>query len=144
MANKRVTGPLITGAVLVIVFFVLRIVLPPLLPPAAGQTASFITVFLAILFAFIFFGVVFLTRLLGGRVPYRTYGVIEKIIMAGIVLGIIGMFQPWAHVGYRIGFHLLLISTLAFIVWSHIAPQAESYDEEEGIGDVSANESMGA
>jgi hypothetical protein len=129
MAGKRVR-PLITGAGLVIFFLVLRVVLPLLLSPEAGQTASFLTVFLAILMAFIFFGVVFASRELSGKVSQRIYNIIEKLIIAGILLGVVGMFQPWAHVLYRIGFHLLLVSTLAFIVWSHIAPRAARYDEE--------------
>jgi hypothetical protein len=139
MAN-RLTRPLITGAVLVLVFLILRLVLPQLLSPQAGQAASFLTVFLAILMAFIFFGVVFPSLLLSGKVSQRIYGLIEKVIMAGILLGVIGMFQPWAHLGYRVGFHVLLISTLAFIVWSHITPQVTQYDEER-VGDVSVNES---
>jgi hypothetical protein len=129
MASKRVR-PLITGAVLVIVFLILRLVLPMVLSSEAGQTASFLTVFLAILLAFIFFGVVFTSRELSGRVSARIYNIVEKLIIAGILLGVVGMFQPWAHVLYRIGFHLLLVSTLAFIVWSHISPRATRYDEE--------------
>jgi len=110
------------------------------LPPAAGQTASFITVFLAILMAYIFFVVVAASILLSGRVPQRVYGLIETVIIAGVVLGVIGMFQPWIHLGFRIGFHLLLLSTLAYIVWSHITPRATRYDEEESISDISLSE----
>jgi hypothetical protein len=104
-----------------------------LLPPEAGQTASFLTVFLAILMAFIFFGVVFASRELSGKVSQQLYNVIERVIIAGILLGVIGMFQPLTLTGYRIGFYLLLVSTLAFIVWSHITPQALRYDGEEII-----------
>ena len=129
----RRARPLITGAVLMIALFILRVVLPSLLPPEAGQTASFLTVFLAILMAFIFFGVVFVSQELSGKVPQQLYGVIERIIIAGILLGVIGMFQPLTLTGYRIGFYVLLISTLAFIVWSHITPRTTRYDEEEII-----------
>ena len=133
---KRLTRPLITGAILVIVLLVLRVVLPQVLPAAAGQTASFITVFLAILMAYIFFVIVLAAILLSGRVPQRVYGPIEKIIIAGIVLGVVGMFQPWIHAGFRVGFHLLLASTLSFIVWSHITPRTARYGEEE-VGETS-------
>jgi Na+/citrate or Na+/malate symporter len=102
-----------------------------LLPPAAGQTASFITVFLAILMAYIFFVIVFASALLSGKVPQRIYGPIEIIIIAGIVLGVVGMFQPWLQLGFQVGFYLLLASTLSFIVWSHITPRAARYEEEE-------------
>ena len=141
MVNKR-TRPLITGAIVVIVLLILRVVLPMLLPPQAAQTASFITVFLAILMAFIFFGVVFVSALLSGRISRPVYDVIEKVIIAGILLGVVGMFQPWAHLAYRIGFHVLLFSLLSFIVWSHVTPQAVSYDEES-IGEIAVNESGG-
>ncbi|UCC87978.1 MAG: hypothetical protein JSV81_01405 [Anaerolineales bacterium] len=141
MADRR-TRPLIIGAIAVIVLLILRLVLPKLLPPEAGQTASFITVFLAILMAFIFFGVVFVSALLSGKIGHRLYGVIEKIIIAGILLGVVGMFQPWTHLAYRIGFHVLLFSLLSFIVWSHISPQAASY-EEEVIANVTVNEPAG-
>jgi F0F1-type ATP synthase membrane subunit a len=102
------------------------------------QAVYFIVSFVAIVVAFIFF-IIFLSKRLSGRVPGGIYNVVEKIIIAGIVLGIFGMFQPWIHLGFRVGFHVLLISTLAYIVWSHITPQA-THTEEEEIGDVSATE----
>ena len=49
--------------------------------------------------------------------------------IGGIVLGIIMMFQPWVFVLFRYGFYLLLFSTLAFIVWSHVtaAPPIDEF-----------------
>jgi hypothetical protein len=63
----------------------------------------------------------FLSNKLNFRISARTYDIVEKIIIGGIILGIVFMFQPWVFVLFRYGFYLLLISTLAFIVWSHIA-----------------------
>jgi hypothetical protein len=94
------------------------------------QAVYFIVGFVAIIVAFIAF-IVFLAKKFNGKIPPGIYNTVEKIIIAGIVLGIFGMFQPWIHLGYRIGFHLLLASTLAFIVWSHLTPKTERYDEEE-------------
>jgi hypothetical protein len=102
------------------------------------QAGIFIVSFVAIIVAFIFF-IVFLAKRLNGKVTQSTYNLVEKIIIGGIVLGIVGMFQPWIHLGFRLGFHVLLISTLAYIVWSHITPQATRYDEEE-IGGAPASE----
>ena len=102
------------------------------------QAVYFIVGFVAIIVAFIFF-IVFLAKRLNGKVPQSTYNVVEKIIIAGIVLGIVGMFQPWIHLGFRVGFYLVLFSTLAFIVWSHITPKAARYEEEE-IGETPVNE----
>jgi len=105
------------------------------------QAVYFIVGFVAVIVAFIFF-IVFLAKKLNGKIPQGIYNTVEKIIIAGIVLGIFGMFQPWAHLGYRIGFHLLLASTLAFIVWSHITPKTERYDEEE-ISETPVGEPQG-
>jgi hypothetical protein len=99
------------------------------------QAVYFIVSFVAIIVAFIIF-IVFLSKRLSGNVPQSIYNVVEKIIIAGIILGIVGMFQPWIHLGFRVGFHLLLISTLAYIVWSHITPRATRYDEEEVVSDT--------
>lgn len=85
------------------------------------QFPVFIVGFLGILIAFIY-SIVLLARRLHGRVPSRIHSRIEAAIIAGIILGVIGMFQPWIHDAYRIGFYVLLFSTLSFIVWSHVTP----------------------
>ncbi|MGC8874136.1 MAG: hypothetical protein ACP5SI_06775 [Chloroflexia bacterium] len=122
MIRKRLPT-LITGLVLIVVLVILRLIFPRLLPGTAGQVAAFLTVFLAILLAFIFFGVFLVSLWLSGKVPRRTYQLVEGVIIAGILLGAFGMFQPWLRFGYQRGFALLFYSTLAFIVWSHITPK---------------------
>jgi hypothetical protein len=81
----------------------------------------FILIFVSIIIFFIT-AIWLLSSVLNDRVPMRVYRPIERVIIAGIVLGVIGMFQPWLHILYRLGFHLLLVSTISFIVWSHIRP----------------------
>jgi hypothetical protein len=95
------------------------------------QAVYFIVGFLAILFIFIYF-IFFLSRRLGGNISQQTYSLIEGVIIAGIVLGIVGMFQPWAMDAYWIGFHVLLVSLLSFIAWSHITPKSERREEIAG------------
>ncbi len=68
---------------------------------------------------------------LRNQIPASIYQIIERIIIAGIVLGIFGMFQPWIFVAYKYGFLLLLFSTLAFILWSHITPKAAGQNNEK-------------
>ncbi len=97
----------------------------------------FILIFVAIILVFISL-IWLLGSVLNHTVPARIYRPIESIIIAGIVLGILGMFQPWAFALYKIGFPLLLTSTLAFIVWSHIVPKRIQRDEE--LSTVSAAE----
>jgi len=86
------------------------------------QVVYFIAGFVTILLAFAFF-IALVAAKLSGRVSQQVFGLIEKILVGGIVLGIFGMFQPWVLSGYRIGFQVLFFSTLAYTVWSHITPQ---------------------
>jgi hypothetical protein len=49
--------------------------------------------------------------------------IIERTMIALIVLGVLGMFQS-VHIDfYTWGFHILLLGTLGFIIISHITPR---------------------
>lgn len=122
--------PYFTGAIIVAVLLILRLVLPLVLPDTAGQTAKFLTIFLAILLTFVFF-ILFVGRQLYGRVPARVFSIIEVILIIGILGGVVAMFQPWTMFGYKLGFQIVLASTLAFTVWSHIVPRGAREEEEE-------------
>jgi hypothetical protein len=87
----------------------------------------FILIFASIIIFFMSF-IWFLSNKLNFRISARTYNIVEKIIIGGIVLGIVFMFQPWVFVLFRYGFYMLLIATLGFIVWSHIAAKESSAD----------------
>jgi hypothetical protein len=51
---------------------------------------------------------------------------VERLAILGMMVGLLGMFQSWQIGFYENGFYMLGISTLVFIVVSHIpAPQAE-------------------
>lgn len=81
--------------------------------------------FIAGLLAFLLgFGsfIAFVSRKLSGRITQRTFSWIERLFIAGILLGAAGMFQPWVLVAYRFGFLVILVSTLGYIVWSHVQP----------------------
>jgi hypothetical protein len=58
----------------------------------------------------------------------KTYSSVERVLIALILLGIVGMFQPLGIELYRYGFLLLLFSTIGFIVFSHMSPKAEAPD----------------
>jgi len=81
----------------------------------------FILGFIVILALFITF-IRWLSQRLSYKIAHERFTSIERLIIAGIVLGVVSMFQPWLFVGYKYGFLLLLFSTLAFIVWSHVTP----------------------
>ncbi|HSG17168.1 MAG TPA: hypothetical protein VLE70_12715 [Anaerolineae bacterium] len=84
----------------------------------------FILVFAAIIIAFMSL-VWYASAKLGGNVPEKTYRPIEYVLIGGILLGILLMFQPWVFELFRVGFFLLLGSTLGFILWSHVTPKEE-------------------
>jgi hypothetical protein len=92
------------------------------------QVIIFIVGFLIILGAFIWL-IRTVSARLSQRLPQQTFDLVERFIIGGIVLGVIGMFQPWIFWAYKVGFLLLLFATLAFILWSHITPAAPQYDE---------------
>jgi hypothetical protein len=91
----------------------------------------FILIFVAILLAFISL-INMSASVLNDNISSRIYLTIERILIAGIVLGIFGMFQPWLMILYKIGFMVLLVSTLGFIWWSHIKPQGVRRQKEAG------------
>jgi hypothetical protein len=91
----------------------------------------FILIFVAIILAFITL-IAAVASVLSNNIPMRVYRPVEMIFIGGIVLGVIGMFQPWLFAAYRYGFILLLVSTLGFILWSHIVPRGALRRENHG------------
>lgn len=89
------------------------------------KAIPFVAVFVAVLLVYICL-IVLLAVMFNNRVPQRAYRPIEAIIIAGILLGVVGLFQGWKLFGYEYGFLVLLIAVLAFIVWSHLAPMPAS------------------
>jgi len=64
---------------------------------------------------------------LAGQVIQKNYiaRVIERMTVVGMMVGILGMLQPWQIWLYENGFYVLAISTLAFIIVSHIGSPEE-------------------
>lgn len=62
------------------------------------------------------------SRTVSGRVSRNVYLISILAVIAGILIGIVLMFQPWTPVPFNLGFDLVLISLLTFIVWSHVTP----------------------
>jgi hypothetical protein len=91
----------------------------------------FIFIFVSILLAFISL-INMSASVLNDNISARIYRAIEGVLIAGIVLGIFGMFQPWLMIFYKVGFLVLLVSTLGFIWWSHIRPKGVRRQKEAG------------
>jgi len=85
------------------------------------QVIYFTIGLIAFLLGFGFF-IAFVSGRLSGNISPQLFGTVEKLLIGGILVGAVGMFQPWILMGYRAGFYLLFFSTLAYIVWSHITP----------------------
>jgi hypothetical protein len=87
------------------------------------QAIPFVAVFIAILLTFIL--LIFLVALrFNGKIPARTYQPIERVLILGIIAGVVFLFQPFHFVGYKYGFVLVLASLLSFIVFSHVVPKS--------------------
>jgi hypothetical protein len=91
----------------------------------------FILIFISILLVFISL-INMSASVLNGYISPRIFHAIERVLIAGIVLGIFGMFQPWLIILYKVGFMVLLVSTLGFIWWGHIKPKGERRQKEAG------------
>lgn len=85
------------------------------------KAVPFVAVFIAIVLAFICL-IVVVAVVLEGKVPQRTYVPVERLIIAGILLGVLGLFQGWKLFAYEHGFLVLLVSVLGFMIWSHLTP----------------------
>jgi hypothetical protein len=54
---------------------------------------------------------------------HRTYQLVERAIMALMIAGMVGMFQPLVREAFGPSFLVLLFSTIGFIIVSHITPK---------------------
>jgi hypothetical protein len=123
----------------VVILLILGAIAGPLIRATATQeqlntnvflvAIPFILIFVAIILAFITV-IALVASILNNSIASRTYRIVESIIIGGIVFGIVGLFQPWVFAWYRYGFNVLLISTLSFILWSHIVPKGTLRQEE--------------
>lgn len=92
----------------------------------------FILVFASIIIAFMSL-VWYASSKLSGNISEKIYRPIEYVLIAGILLGIFLMFQPWVFVLFRVGFFVLLASTLLYILWSHVLPRGEDVAEQATV-----------
>ena len=90
---------------------------------------SFILIFIGIILAYMG-TIALLAAWLNNRISARVYTPILNVLIAGIVLGVIGMFQPFLFILYQIGFIVLLVSVFGYIAWSHISPKTIRRQEE--------------
>jgi hypothetical protein len=64
----------------------------------------------------------------------RVLTLITRASITGIILGIVGMIQPFVFELFKYGFLLLLISTLTYIIVAHISiPAAPRESEPDSV-----------
>lgn len=97
----------------------------------------FILIFASIIVAFMSL-VWFIASRLNDNIDEKTYRPIEYILMGGIILGVFLMFQPWVFILFRVGFLILLFSTIGYILWSHVRPKGARAADD--LGSVSAGD----
>ena len=145
MTTKRLRVP-IGLPISIVVTLILGLITGPVIRSVASEeqlvknvllsAIPFVFIFVAIILSFITL-VWFVASVLNHNISERAYRPIELTLIAGIVLGVIGMFQPWFFNLYRLGFFVLFGSTLAFILWSHIVPKGKHH---EHLGSVSVKD----
>jgi len=102
----------------------------------------FLLIFIGILLSYIDF-IIWLATRLNNKISEKVVRPIERILIAGIVLGVIGMFQPFTVTLYTLGFIVLFVSLLSYIAWSHVVPRGVHRTAEIGsvsIGEVERHE----
>jgi hypothetical protein len=127
---SRYIGPTKWLGGIAVLLFITAAVWSAVMPGLLGEATSSSVLFQAIPFFVVFVGIILLYALLivwvalhfNGAVPGRTHRALEQLAIVGIVFGTVCLFNPRSFVPYRYGFGMLLISTLAFILWSHVSP----------------------
>lgn len=119
-----------------VLLWVLGIALMPVIEGLDAETKAdntilsgipFILIFIGVIIAFIDFTILTAT-LWNNKLPDTIFRPVERILIGGIVLGIVGMFQPFVMPLYTYGFMILLVSTIGYIFWSHIVPRVTAQD----------------
>jgi hypothetical protein len=95
----------------------------------------FVLIFASIIVFFMSF-VWWVSIKLGGNISEKVYRPIEYVLIGGIVLGAVMMFQSWVFRLYQVGFFVLLFALIGYIVWSHVRPRDPNRsDELAGMSD---------
>lgn len=122
-ARKTTSGlprlPLVGGVLAVLLGIAVTAVIVLEVPISAAVA---IPMFVAVILEF-GLTIAYVSRLASGRVSSRLFLVCVLVIIAAILTGIVLMFQPWTPKLFNLGFDIVLIALLTFMIWSHIAPK---------------------
>jgi hypothetical protein len=116
---------IIAAVVLLALSFVMPSILEAL-SPGYRDTSNVLLIALPFLLTFVpiilgFMAViVFVSKILERKIPETAYKIVEYVFIAGILVGIVSMFQPWTYLLFKPGFFVLFGSLIGFMVWSHV------------------------
>ena len=99
----------------------------------------FLLIFIGILLCYID-SIIFMATKLNNRISEKVFRPIERLLIGGIVLGVVGMFQPFTVVFYTLGFVVLFFSLFGYIAWSHVVPRGARLGAEIGSVSITAVE----
>lgn len=129
--KRRILGVPITMPLAAVIILILGLLAGPIIQSRATEeqlaqnvllsALPFILVFVSIILAFMTL-IWIIANQLNDRVPATVHRPIELLLIAGIIFGIIAMFQPWTFSLFKPGFYLLFASTIGFTIWSHVRP----------------------
>ncbi len=135
-------------AIAIVLIIIGTVTSPPAIPPPTHPgdpppnlvttLAPFMFIFVAIILAFIAF-IIFLATALNQKIDPALFRRVEIGLIAGIIIGVVAMIQPFVVVLFGYGFLLLLACTIGFIIWSHLVPR-NAVVPDEPVTTVSATE----
>jgi uncharacterized membrane protein YfcA len=88
------------------------------------STPVFIATVVILVVALILF-IAFLMSRLNGKISPKIQAPLLWVVIAGILFGIFGLYQPFSKELFGIAFPVLLYSVLGYTVWSHIVPRSK-------------------
>lgn len=139
MVNKKIRPPyvlLIVAAVLTLFgylfgrFYLLNIPEKVRIDNVIIVAVPFISYFVAVILVYIFL-INVVSQILSHKISPKIYKPLNFLFIAGIIVGILMMLQPFTIVLFKVSFMVVLVSLLCFMVWSHVTPAAIPEEAEE-------------
>lgn len=139
MVNKKIRPPyvlLIVSVVLIIFGYLFGRFYLPTIPENVRIdnviiiAVPFICYFVAVILVYIFL-INVVSQILSHKISPKIYKPLNFLFIAGIIVGILMMLQPFTIVLFKVSFMVVLVSLLCFMVWSHVTPAAIPEEAEE-------------
>jgi hypothetical protein len=139
MVNKKIRPPYVLLIVAVVLtlfgylfgrFYLLTIPEKVRIDNVIIVAVPFISYFVAVILVYIFL-INVVSQILSHKISPKIYKPLNFLFIAGIIVGILMMLQPFTIVLFKVSFMVVLVSLLCFMVWSHVTPAAIPEEAEE-------------